>query len=33
MGEVNERVLDWSGEANFKRTLNQNYFNYPDRYG
>jgi putative sugar O-methyltransferase len=28
MGEVNERVLDWSGEANFKRTLNQNYFNF-----
>jgi putative sugar O-methyltransferase len=28
MGEINERVLDWSGEANFKRTLNQNYFNF-----
>ena len=28
MGEVNERVLDWSGEAKFKRTLNQNYFNF-----
>ena len=28
MGEVNERVLGWSGEANFKRTLNQNYFNF-----
>jgi putative sugar O-methyltransferase len=28
MGEVNDRVLDWSGEANFKRTLNQNYFNF-----
>jgi putative sugar O-methyltransferase len=28
MGNVNERVLDWSGEANFKRTLNQNYFNF-----
>jgi putative sugar O-methyltransferase len=28
MGKVNERVLDWSGEANFKRTLNQNYFNF-----
>ena len=28
MGEVNERILDWSGEANFKRTLNQNYFNF-----
>jgi putative sugar O-methyltransferase len=28
MAEVNERVLDWSGEANFKRTLNQNYFNF-----
>jgi len=28
MGGVNERVLDWSGEASFKRTLNQNYFNF-----
>jgi putative sugar O-methyltransferase len=28
MGEVNGRILDWSGEANFKRTLNQNYFNF-----
>lgn len=28
MGEVNERVLGWSGEENFKRTLNQNYFNF-----
>jgi putative sugar O-methyltransferase len=28
MGAVNERVLDWSGEASFKRTLNQNYFNF-----
>src|SRR5262245_18093840 len=28
MGEVNERTLGWSGEANFKRTLNQNYFNF-----
>jgi putative sugar O-methyltransferase len=28
MGAVNERVLGWSGEANFKRTLNQNYFNF-----
>jgi putative sugar O-methyltransferase len=28
MGRVNERVLDWAGEANFKRTLNQNYFNF-----
>jgi putative sugar O-methyltransferase len=28
MGEVNERVLGWSGEGNFKRTLNQNYFNF-----
>jgi putative sugar O-methyltransferase len=28
MSEVNERILDWSGEANFKRTLNQNYFNF-----
>jgi putative sugar O-methyltransferase len=28
LSEVNERVLDWSGEANFKRTLNQNYFNF-----
>jgi putative sugar O-methyltransferase len=28
LGEVNERVLGWSGEANFKRTLNQNYFNF-----
>ena len=28
MGEVNERMLGWSGEANFKRTLNQNYFNF-----
>src|SRR4051794_31899160 len=27
MGEVNERILGWSGEGNFKRTLNQNYFN------
>jgi putative sugar O-methyltransferase len=25
---INERILDWSGEANFKRTLNQNYFNF-----
>ena len=28
MGEVNERILGWSGEGNFKRTLNQNYFNF-----
>jgi putative sugar O-methyltransferase len=28
IGKLNERVLDWSGEANFKRTLNQNYFNF-----
>jgi putative sugar O-methyltransferase len=28
IGEINERILDWSGEANFKRTLNQNYFNF-----
>jgi putative sugar O-methyltransferase len=28
MGRINERVLDWAGEANFKRTLNQNYFNF-----
>ena len=28
MGEVNERILGWSGEQNFKRTLNQNYFNF-----
>jgi putative sugar O-methyltransferase len=28
MGEVNGRILGWSGEANFKRTLNQNYFNF-----
>jgi putative sugar O-methyltransferase len=28
IGELNERILDWSGEANFKRTLNQNYFNF-----
>jgi putative sugar O-methyltransferase len=28
LGRVNERVLDWAGEANFKRTLNQNYFNF-----
>lgn len=28
IGDVNERVLGWSGEANFKRTLNQNYFNF-----
>jgi putative sugar O-methyltransferase len=28
MGETNERILGWSGEANFKRTLNQNYFNF-----
>jgi putative sugar O-methyltransferase len=28
MGDVNARVLEWSGEANFKRTLNQNYFNF-----
>jgi putative sugar O-methyltransferase len=28
IGEVNERVLGWSGEAHFKRTLNQNYFNF-----
>jgi putative sugar O-methyltransferase len=28
MAEINERVLNWSGEAQFKRTLNQNYFNF-----
>jgi len=28
MGEVNERILGWSSEANFKRTVNQNYFNF-----
>ena len=28
MGEVNERILGWSGEGNFKRTVNQNYFNF-----
>jgi hypothetical protein len=28
MGRVNERMLDWAGEANFKRALNQNYFNF-----
>jgi len=28
MGRVNERILDWAGENNFKRTLNQNYFNF-----
>jgi putative sugar O-methyltransferase len=28
MGNINQRVLDWSGEANFKRTLNQNYFKF-----
>jgi putative sugar O-methyltransferase len=28
MGRVNERILDWAGEANLKRTLNQNYFNF-----
>jgi putative sugar O-methyltransferase len=28
MGRVNERMLDWAGEANLKRTLNQNYFNF-----
>jgi putative sugar O-methyltransferase len=28
MGRVNERLLDWAGEGNFKRTLNQNYFNF-----
>jgi putative sugar O-methyltransferase len=28
MGGINERVLNWSGEAEFKRTLNQNYFNF-----
>ena len=28
MGEINERILGWSGERNFKRTLNQNYFNF-----
>jgi putative sugar O-methyltransferase len=28
MAEAVQRVLDWSGEANFKRTLNQNYFNF-----
>jgi putative sugar O-methyltransferase len=31
LAAANERVLDWSGEANVKRTLNQNYFNFmPD---
>jgi putative sugar O-methyltransferase len=28
MGRVNERMLEWAGEGNFKRTLNQNYFNF-----
>jgi putative sugar O-methyltransferase len=28
MSGVNERILDWAGEGNFKRTLNQNYFNF-----
>jgi putative sugar O-methyltransferase len=28
MDRVNERMLDWAGEGNFKRTLNQNYFNF-----
>ena len=28
MEEVNRRILGWSGEANFKRTLNQSYFNF-----
>jgi putative sugar O-methyltransferase len=28
MGRVNDRLLDWGGEGNFKRTLNQNYFNF-----
>ena len=28
LGDINDRVLEWSGEANFKRTLNQNYFNF-----
>src|SRR5262245_3804551 len=28
MGGVNERLLDWGGEGSFKRTLNQNYFNF-----
>jgi hypothetical protein len=28
MGGVNERILDWAGKANFKRNLNQNYFNF-----
>jgi putative sugar O-methyltransferase len=25
---INERILDWAGEVNFKRTINQNYFNF-----
>jgi putative sugar O-methyltransferase len=28
LSQINEQVLDWGGEANFKRTLNQNYFNF-----
>jgi putative sugar O-methyltransferase len=28
MSKINERVLGWAGEPNFKRTLNQNYFNF-----
>lgn len=28
MGDTNDRVLNWSGELEFKRTLNQNYFNF-----
>jgi putative sugar O-methyltransferase len=27
LAETNEQMLDWVGETNFKRTLNQNYFN------
>ena len=28
MGWVNEQLLNWGVKANFKRTLNQNYFNF-----
>jgi hypothetical protein len=26
--KINQQLLDWGGEANFKRTFNQNYFNF-----
>ena len=28
IAEIHGRILSWSGEENFKRTINQNYFNF-----